>query len=378
MLRKKIFITVLVFLLFIPLISFDTYALSASSAAVMLADTKELLFEKDAHKKMSMASTTKIMTALLACESGRLYEEVNITDDMIRVEGTSMGLKKGDSLTLYNIVMGMMLLSGNDAANAVAIYLSGSIKSFASLMNEKARELGMNDTHFVTASGLDDDEHYSTAYDMALLASYAMKNPVFREFVCVYSGKVEYISPDLVCTYRNHNKFLKMYDGACGIKTGFTKKSGRCLVTAVDKDGCLVVAVTLKAPDDWNDHVFLYNNCLDKIKKSSISDRYNCVLSVVGGEKNTVSASLKEDISLFSKSGKVKTELLTEKINYAPIKNGDCLGKVRVFINGEKYGDYFITADESIDKIIVISFKDRLINKLNELFRRFEKWLTAA
>lgn len=378
LLRKKILITVLFLSFVLPLVSFNTYAFSASSAVVMLADTKELLFEKDSHRKMSMASTTKIMTALLACESGRLSEAVTATDEMIHIEGTSMGLRAGDTLSLYNVVKGMMLLSGNDAANAVAIFLSGSAKSFAVQMNKKAREIGMNDTHFVTASGLDDDEHYSTAYDMALLASYAMKNPIFRDLVCEYKGKVEYIKPDVTYTYNNHNKFLKMYDDACGIKTGFTKKSGRCLVTAVDKDGCLVVAVTLKAPDDWNDHIFLYNNCLDGIRKDSIPDRFNCVLNVVGGEKNSVRASLKEDISVFSESGKVKTELLTEKINYAPINKGDTLGKVRIYVNGEKYGDYFITADENIDKIIVISFKDRLINKINELFRRFEKWLTAA
>ena len=343
----------------------------------MLANTEEVLFQKNAEKKMSMASTTKIMTALIAVESGRLDDTVTVTDDMIRVEGTSMGLHKGDKLTLHNIVRGMMLLSGNDAANAVAIFLSGSLERFAFRMNEKAKSLGMKNTHFVTPSGLDDKEHYTTAYDMALLSSYAIKNSVFRDCVCDYSGKVEYIYPENTYTYRNHNRFLKMYDGACGIKTGFTKKSGRCLVTAVDRDGCVLVAVTLGAPDDWNDHVSLYNGCLPLIQKKSFDDRFDCALDIFGGDKDKVSASLNEEIKVFSKSGKITTKLLTEKIIYAPVDKGEILGRVRVYVNGKFYADYPVTADECVGEAVHTEKNNVFIAKIKELFGRFEIWLTA-
>ncbi|MBO5184216.1 MAG: D-alanyl-D-alanine carboxypeptidase, partial [Clostridia bacterium] len=157
--------------------------ISAQSAVVLDARTNEIVYQKDAFEKRSMASTTKIMTAFLAIESGRLCDTVNITSEMTRAEGTSLGLHAGDKITLCDLVYGMMLESGNDAANAAALHLCGSFSSFAALMNERARQIGMKSTNFVTPSGLDDEEHYSTAYDMALLASYCVKNSVFRS-VC--------------------------------------------------------------------------------------------------------------------------------------------------------------------------------------------------
>lgn len=378
MLRKKIIVFVLIFTLFFTQLNFYPYALSASSAVVMIAETNEVIFESEAHTKRPMASTTKIMTALLAVESGRLDDVVTITDKMVRTEGTSMGLRAGDKLTLSNIVRGMMLLSGNDAANAVAIYLSGSLDEFAVLMNEKAKFIGMNDTHFVTASGLDNEMHYSTAYDMALLSSYAMKNPLFREYVCNYNATVDYIKPEGSYTYRNHNRFLTMYDGACGVKTGFTKKSGRCLVTAVEKDGCLVIAVTLRAPDDWNDHIKLYDECLPKIKTECIKDRFFSTLSVCGGLKPSVNASTDGDIITHTVSGEITTRLLTEKIIYAPIEKGDILGFVGVFSDGKLIKKYPLTADENVE-IKNTAHEDKgIIYKIKDLFRRFERWLITA
>lgn len=360
-------------------LTFFSYALSAQAAVVMLAETKEVLYEKNAEKKMSMASTTKIMTALLAVESGRLDETVTVTEKMVRVEGTSMGLRAGDKLTLLNIVKGMMLLSGNDAANAVAIFLAGSLENFAEKMNEKARNIGMKNTNFVTPSGLDDDEHYTTAYDMARLASYAMENEAFRSCVSQYSASVEYISPDVSYTYRNHNRFLTMYEGACGVKTGFTKKSGRCLVTAVDNNGCLIVAVTLNAPDDWNDHIKLYSDCIPVIVSKTFKNEFDCRLSVVGGSKAEVKASVSQEIITHTKNENVRTVLLTEKLVYAPVEKGEILGVVRVYLgeNGEIMHEYPVCALENIE--IKESPQNRgALYKIKELFRRFERWLITA
>lgn len=376
--RKKIIIFTLIFTFILSQTSVFSYAISASSAVTMVSCTGELLYEKDAHRKMSMASTTKIMTALLACESERLDEEVTVTEKMIRVEGTSMGLRSGDKLTLFNIVKGMMLLSGNDAANAVAIFLSGSLEGFAEKMNKKASELKMTNTHFVTPSGLDDDEHYSTAYDMALLASYAMKNEHFRQCVGEYNGKVEYINPSCVYTYRNHNRFLTMYDGACGVKTGFTKKSGRCLVTAVAKDGCYIIAVTLNAPDDWNDHISLYNMCLPMIKSEKLNDKFNSEINVSGGEKNCVRASVHGDIITHTAKNKIRTQLLTEKIIYAPVKKGDTLGFVRVYADEKLLGEYLLSADGTVEIKEIDPEEKGLEYRIKNLFRRFKRWLITA
>lgn len=376
MLRKKTVVFVALVLIICTLSVGSANALSAEAAVVIKSDTNKILFEKNAHTRLSMASTTKIMTALLAIESGKMQQQVTVTNKMTAVEGTSMGLRKGDILTLENIVKGMMLLSGNDAANTVAIYLSGSTEAFAKEMNRKAKQIGMNDTNFVTPSGLDDEEHYTTAYDMALLSAYAMKNPDFRQLVSAYHDKVEYIYPKSEYTYRNHNRFLTMYDGACGIKTGFTKKSGRCLVTAVEKDGSTVVAVTLKAPDDWNDHISLYNECLPKLKVTDLPESINAVVCVVGGEKSGVLA----EISGVPKISSVDDEqfsykILTDKFIYAPVGTGEKVGEVRFYLDGKCVAARELITTENVNRIKneKISLKDKFFN----LFRRL-KWQTTA
>lgn len=369
MLRKKTVVFALILAIFCTCLHFPAGALSASSAVVMKADTGKVLFEKNAHAKMSMASTTKIMTALLAVESGKLECEVTVTKKMTAVEGTSMGLREGDVLTLRNIVKGMMLLSGNDAANAVADFLGGTAENFARLMNEKAEMIGMTDTNFVTPSGLDDDEHYTTAYDMALLASYAMNDPEFRALVSDYYGKVEYISPAAEYTYRNHNRFLTMYDGACGIKTGFTKKSGRCLVTAVKKDGCILVAVTLNAPDDWNDHVALYDEALPKIENVSVPADISAVVRVVGGDNGGVLAKISSIPKISAAEGeKLSYKILSDKFLYAPISTGDKVGEVRFYLDGKCVAVSELTSTENSN--IKTIDKSGFFKKIFNIFRR--------
>lgn len=350
MLRKKIIAFSLCVVSFFFSLSFkaECVDVSAASAIVFVADSGEILFEKDAYKRRSMASTTKIMTAVIALESEKLDSTVTISNKMVRVEGTSMGLKSGDKITLENLVRGMMLLSGNDAANAIALYLGGSEEDFAVMMNDKAIELGMRDTNFVTASGLDDDEHYTTAFDMALLTAYAMRNPSFREIVSMSKGKVEYISPDATYTYYNHNKFLSMYDGACGVKTGFTKKSGRCLVTAVKKNGNLVIAVTLNAGDDWNDHKKLYDYCFSEGTFSQIPDTFDTLIPVTGSEKTEIIASAEHIPEIFTaKQSKIETKIYIDKFLYAPVEKGEQVGFVRFYVDGVCVRETALTANES-------------------------------
>ena len=223
---------------------------SAKAAAVINGDTGEALYAQNADMRLPMASTTKIMTSLLLCEHGNLRNEITVTADMLRVEGSSMGLLPGDTVTLHDLLYGMLLASGNDAANVTAIAISGSVTAFAELMNKRAAELGLKNTHFVTPSGLDAEEHYTTARELALLAAFALKNEEFAKAAASKTATLCYGNPPYKRTISNHNKLLKLYDGAIGVKTGFTKKSGRCLVSAARRDGKLAVAVTLCDPDD--------------------------------------------------------------------------------------------------------------------------------
>ncbi|GER66067.1 D-alanyl-D-alanine carboxypeptidase DacB [Weizmannia acidilactici] len=227
-------------------------SVQAKSAILMDQDTGRILYEKGAYEPRSIASITKIMTAILAIESGKMDKEVTVTDRAVRTEGSSLYLKPGDKWKLKDLVYGLMLRSGNDAANAIAENVGGSIDGFVFMMNEKAREIGMRDTHFANPSGLDDPdgEHYSTAYDMVLLMRYAMQNKTFREI----SGTKFYKG------WRNKNRLLtEKYRYCTGGKTGYTKIARRTLVTTASKDGQHLIAVTLNDPDDWDDHIALFD-----------------------------------------------------------------------------------------------------------------------
>ncbi len=265
---------------------------SAQSAVVITADTGTVLFEKDAHTQRPMASTTKIMTALLALEEAQRLGDpvVEITEEMVAVEGSSMGLLPGDRITLSNLAAGMLLASGNDAANAVALYLKGSLEAFADEMNSRARELGMENTHFVTPSGLDatsadSQKHHSTAYDMALLAKEALQNQQFREICSSTQRKVAFEEPAKQVSFTNHNKLLSLYPDCIGVKTGYTESAGRCLVSAAERDGTLLIAVTLDAPDDWNDHATLLDYGFSQVEPIPLEgEDVKVTLPVVGSQ----------------------------------------------------------------------------------------------
>ncbi len=310
-------------------------SVSAASAVLMNAQTGEIIFEKDAHAQRSMASTTKIMTALVALEQCTPSKVVTVTNKMVAVEGTSMGIKAGYKLTLETLVWGMLLESGNDAANAVALSVAGSMEAFASLMNQRAKQIGMQNTNFVTPSGLDAQEHYTTAYDMALLASCAANNPEFTEICSAKSKQVQFVEPQISVTLSNHNRLLSSCEGVFGMKTGFTKKSGRCLVSCATRDGVTLVAVTLNDGNDWNDHINMYNYGFDAVKLQHV-DVDLPPLTVVGGEKQNVRVCAAEDVTFSAlDDGKMQTEIFLKKFEYAPVEIGQIVGEVRV-INGSR------------------------------------------
>ena len=338
MLKRFAFFLALLFAFPITVYGADN---SAQSAIVMDADTGKILYEKNAYEERSIASTTKIMTALLAIESNRLDATVKITGEMLQTEGSSLGLSTDDMITLNDLVTGMMLTSGNDAANAIAYFLSGSLDEFSALMNKRAGEIGMHNSYFVTPSGLDADGHHSTAYDMALLASAAVQNKTFCEIVSKQSAKIR-IGKKEVTVY-NHNKLLARDKDIFGVKTGYTEKAGRCLVSAKNYNGNKLICVTLCAPDDWEDHIQLLSACEKKYNAYEVSD--TIAVDVVGGNSDSVKATYDKKYYLLSD---MRFDIYHSPFVYAPVKKGDRIGWVFIYSNGKLIERLPIEADEDV------------------------------
>lgn len=328
---------------------------SAQSAVVLTADTGTVLFEKDGHTPRPVASTTKIMTALLALEAAQERGDplVDITQEMVAVEGSSMGLQAGDSISLTGLAAGMLLASGNDAANAAALYLDGSLESFAARMNQRAAVLGMEDTHFVTPSGLDGEDaqglgHLSTAYDMALLARAALEDQAFRQLCSSPSLAVEFAEPVKRVTYTNHNKLLTQYQGCVGVKTGFTKEAGRCLVSAAERDGALLIAVTLNAPNDWQDHTALLDYGFSQVEPYQLAGGdVRLTVPVVGSPVEVVSlrGSNGGEVTLpLGQGAQVERVVHAPKFLYAPVEAGEQVGEICWYLEGQLLGSAPLTA----------------------------------
>lgn len=322
---------------------------SAQSAVVLTADTGTVLFEKDGHTPRPVASTTKIMTALLALEAAQERGDplVDITQEMVAVEGSSMGLQAGDSISLTGLAAGMLLASGNDAANAAALYLDASLESFAARMNQRAAVLGMEDTHFVTPSGLDGEDaqglgHLSTAYDMALLARAALEDQAFRQLCSSPSLAVEFAEPVKRVTYTNHNKLLTQYQGCVGVKTGFTKEAGRCLVSAAERDGALLIAVTLNAPNDWQDHTALLDYGFSQVEPYQLAGGdVRLTVPVVGSPVEVVSlrGSNGGEVTLpLGQGAQVERVVHAPKFLYAPVEAGEQVGEICWYLEGQLLG----------------------------------------
>lgn len=317
----------------------DDLELSAQCAALYCADNGAFLYEKNADEERSMASTTKIMTALLACESGRLAEEFTVTAEMAQIEGSSMGLLEGDRVTLRTLVYGMLLPSGNDAANTVSIILDGDSKSFAARMNRRAQALGLRHTHFENPSGLTEEGHYSTAHDMALLASAALQNDVFSSICSQDTAVVYYGNPPYRRVLSNHNRLLGDYDGMTGIKTGFTKAAGRCFVSSAVRDGVTLIAVTLNDPDDWNDHEKLldygFSICRPVVESVCLT---GVQIPVTGGQTGFVAVGASRDITLTDTGDgtALRYEILRYPFVYAPVSRGDIVAHAAVY-DGDHY-----------------------------------------
>ncbi|WP_312092456.1 D-alanyl-D-alanine carboxypeptidase family protein [Niallia sp.] len=275
--RKIIILTIITSILFlaIPQKSSAQMYVSAQSAILMEQDSGRVIFEKDAHTQRRIASITKIMTAILAIESGKLDKTVTVSNNAIRAEGSSIYLEVGEKIKLEDLVYGLMLRSGNDAAVAIAETVGESLDGFVYLMNQKAEEIGMKNTHFANPHGLDDHEdHYSTAYDMALLTRYAMKNDTYKKIAGTESYRSESSNNKWDRVWKNKNKLLtSLYEYSTGGKTGYTKRAKRTLVSTAEKDGVAYIAVTLNDPDDWDDHINMFESAFKQYKMVQVLEK---------------------------------------------------------------------------------------------------------
>lgn len=368
---KKI-ISILLIITLLLLLNCNSFAkaiepnISAKAAILMIADSGEIIYNKNVDKQMPMASTTKIMTTLIALENGDFSKKYTVTSEMVNVEGTSAGLKAGDKIDLQTLLYCMMLSSGNDAANATACVVCDSVEKFISLMNKKAKEIGMTHTNFDSVSGLDTDNHCSTAYDMALLTSYALKNEQFEEICSTYTKSVSFGNPPYNRRLTNHNKLLKYYDGLIGVKTGFTKKSGRCLVTAARRNGLTLICVTLNDGNDWEDHENLLDYGFEKVKKQSINQKIEIEVPVIDSIDRYVDAEIEHYPSVYTYSNDVDLSINyeIESFLYPPIKYGDIVG----------YASIYYKNGNLIEKVPLISRADikqiTVENKNKSLFKR--------
>lgn len=341
-----------------------TPRINAGGAVVMDCDTGMVLYGVNENSQMPMASTTKIMTCIIALESGDIGRTITVNEECMKLlDGTQIGLKPGYKITMYDLCVAMMMYSGNDAANTAAVAVSGSIPAFVSLMNEKATQLGMLNTHFDTPSGLDqfsDGAHYSTAYDMALLGKYAMQNSDFRQIVSFKARNIYYDEFPKGRMLVSHNYLLQGqqygYEGCDGIKTGVTNLAGQCLVSHVtSKEGLSLVCVTLNNLNRWNDHKTLYNYAKSLYEQVPVDPDISAFnATIVGGNKKHVQVECKPGETynvLKTQSKDVVREVVFDDFLYAPIAKDDVVGHLRYSVNGIVIADYPITATEDIRSV---------------------------
>lgn len=320
---------------------------TARAAVLMDASTGRIIYEKNSDKQLQMASTTKIMTTLLTIEAGSLDDYFTVDSEAIRVEGSSMGLYEGASVTRRMLLYGMMLPSGNDAANSAAFSVAGGSEKFVEMMNSRACDLGLENTHFVTPSGLDDytSDHYSTAHDMAMLTAYAMENPVFREVCSTRSICLKY-GDGKDCWLSNTNRLLDSCEGVIGVKTGFTDKAGRCLVSACEREGVTLICVTLNDPNDWYDHSRLYDYGFSLISNRNL-EGVSLKIPCVGGVDDFLPAhSENVSLPLFDEDiDKIERRITVKRFIYLPAESGEIVGNVEYVLNGETIAQRDIVLD---------------------------------
>lgn len=369
--NRKIILSVVAFLLLAGILfsSFSTlfFALKASAenlytsavgGCVIEAESGRVLFEKNKDKKVPMASTTKIMTAITAIENcENLDEKFEISPKAVGVEGTSLYLRKGDVYSTRDLLYALMLISGNDASVAIAEHVAGSTSEFVTLMNELAKKIGANSTHFANTHGLDADGHYTTAYDLALITAYALNNDTFREIVSTKNTKITNSNGENRYL-KNKNKLLFTLDGCIGVKTGFTNDAGRCLVSAIERNGMRLVCVVLNCGPMFEESATLLNECANRFKKVDITSlyNYNNEVEVLDGREKLAKLYTKEKFFYPLTDKEVESLEIVytlPKFIEAPLSKDSEVGKIEVFLNkGLLFSEKIYTIEEVKSKTL--------------------------
>jgi D-alanyl-D-alanine carboxypeptidase (penicillin-binding protein 5/6) len=331
----------------------DDLKVTAKSAILIEATTGRVLYEHNAFEKMPMASTTKIMTAILAIEKCGLNDIVEVGPNASGVEGSSIWLSAGEKIQLSDMLFGLMLASGNDAAVAIAEHVAGNVENFVAMMNSKAKEIGAYNTHFCNPNGLPIDDHYTTAYDLAVISAYAMQNDFFRELVKTQYKTIPLEGHEWDRVVKNKNKILWQYEGGNGIKTGFTKDAGRCLSAAAQREGLQLVSIVLEAPDMFNDCMKLmdygfknYSNKLVQKAGEHIGD-----VKVNRGVEDSFSVYTQQDVYYpltEEEAGKIDKRVFIEKELDAPITKGQKVGYIDIWLGSNQICSVPLTAPGTI------------------------------
>lgn len=341
---------------------------SSHSIVLYEPESGRVLYEKDADTPRPMASTTKLMTALIASEHLEADSTVTVPAAAVLVEGSSMGLRGGDVLTVRDLLAGLLLSSGNDAANALALLVSGSLPKFASLMNDKAAELGMTNTVFVTPSGLDEGDHHSTARDMALLGAAVLQVPLLAE-LCLSKTATVHINGTAV-TISNHNRLLHLYADAVGLKTGYTKKSGKCLVSAATRDGVTLVVASLNGGDYWNDHMALYEYGFSCTESAVLPLPELPFVAVAGGTAERVSlrATAPRVVLVDGEKETLTCEWELPAFVWATVRENEPIGVLRYRTQERLIAEVPLVAANAVDERPAIPFAEIWRRQLARLF----------
>lgn len=375
----SLIVSILIMLAAAPASAESLPTTSAKAAVVIDQSSGRVLYSQNADWELPMASTTKIMTAYVALKYGTLSDTIEVSEAASHVEGSSMYLEQGEQITLENLVYGLMVVSGNDAAVAIAENVGGSTQRFVEMMNETAvNDMGLTHTHFDNPNGLPSDTHYTTALELAKITKYAMDDPKFREIVSTAHISLPWYGHEYNRELTNHNKLLGTLDGCVGVKTGYTQAAGRCLVSAVERDGMTLICVTLSDPNDWADHTNLMNAMFEKYKPNELTttDKVIDKIVVAGGVLGYAGVSADKAYTFptcAEDDVKVDTEL-NENIEF-PIKAGDPVGHGTVTVNGEKYGEFNLVTNSDIDLAAPSrkNFWGRLKQNVNYVFSYWTK-----
>ena len=312
-------------------------SVSARAAVLYEPETKQFLYEKNSTARLPMASTTKIMTALVAIEELPTDRLVTATEDAVGIEGSSIYLSVGESMTVSDLLYALLLQSANDAATLLALETSGSISAFADKMNERARALGLRDTSFKNPHGLDEEGHYTSATDLAIIAAEAMKNPIFKEISSTKRKTVQ--SSERERLLINHNKLLSSYEGCIGGKTGYTKKSGRSLVSAATRDGLTFICVTINDPNDWKDHKSLFDFGYSTLESRQLAlpGEYAYKIPVLDGERDYLFVTNTDAAHVITEVGakRIEKQIKISRYTAAPVNKNDVLGTVVFKMDGQ-------------------------------------------